>query len=224
MLDPNGHLGETAQLYALGELSELERARADAHAAQCAACARELGDAEAAVLRLIEAGEVPATRPAELDRRVRFVSPGIPARAWMAVAAAFLIGLIPWAFTTFGNRGEQVALDTQRQATDAMLAGHFMHAPFVAVAPGAPAGKVVYAREGGWYYAIIAAGDEPVVFDVVMADGTVVAMPVPASKTTRSVFLREPGRAKEARLLGRGGEIASARLVFPAAGGSSQPR
>ena len=66
------HIGENAELYALGELDELEAARVERHARTCAACSSRLGDAEATVLQLVEAGGVTTAVPEGLDRRVRF--------------------------------------------------------------------------------------------------------------------------------------------------------
>ncbi len=133
---PDDHIGENAELYALGQLGELESSRVERHARTCDACAKRLGDAEATVLRLIESGDVASERPAELDGRVRFA--GAPPRAWIAaVAAAFLIGLLPWAVTTM--RHSDVSTGSNQQlAMNAMLAGHFLHTPVAGLVPGAP--------------------------------------------------------------------------------------
>lgn len=125
------HIGENAELYALGELDELEAARVERHARACAACSSRLGDAEATVLQLIEAGGA-ATVPQALDRRVRFAQPVSPTRAWIgAVAAAFVLGLLPWGWTMTQPRQN----GTAQPAVDAMLVGHFSHAPLLPLKP-----------------------------------------------------------------------------------------
>ena len=184
-------------------------------AAACAACARALGDAEAAVLRFIESGEVPAARPGALDRRVRFAAL-LPARAWIAVAAALAIGLIPWAATVLRERAAPTE-QPQRLADAAMLAGHFLHAPFAPRDPSAPPAKVVYARDGAWMYVIAGPGARPLDVAVVSADGrrSVVAT-LAASDTTRSAFIRTGAPPKEVQLLDGGAPVATAQTVYPA--------
>ena len=137
MLDD--HIGEHAELYALGQLDELESSRVERHARTCDACARRLGEAEEAVLGLIESGDVAAEPPIELDRRVRFS--GQPPRAWIAaVAAAFLVGLLPWGVTTL-RHSDQGTGSNQQLAMNAMLAGHFLHVPVAPLSPGCSAGE-----------------------------------------------------------------------------------
>ncbi|MGP6156015.1 MAG: RskA family anti-sigma factor [Vulcanimicrobiaceae bacterium] len=58
------HIGELAELYALGALEPQERADIDAHAASCPRCARALGEAETAVAALDEVF-VPRVEPPE---------------------------------------------------------------------------------------------------------------------------------------------------------------
>src|SRR5579862_5586237 len=133
MLDE--HIGENAELYALGHLGELESSRVDRHVRTCDSCAKRLGEAEVTVLRLIESGDV-SEPPAELGRRIRFSAQTQP--RWIAaVAAAFLIGLLPWGVATLRHSDVEVS-SNQQLAMNAMLAGHFLHAPAVALVPGAP--------------------------------------------------------------------------------------
>jgi hypothetical protein len=205
------HVGENAELYALGELDELETARIEHHARTCDECARRLGEAEAVVLQMIESGGVAETRPATLDRRVRFAAPASRTPAWMAaVAAAFVIGLLPWGVTMT----QRPIADTSQPAIDAMLAGHFAHAPLVALRPGVPAAKVIYPRESGWIYVLVGAGQES--FDVatiVKGRTTVVASMAP-SGVTRAVFVRVPGRVDSVELLQSGTPVAGARIAY----------
>ena len=63
----NAHIGENAELYALGVLDERTRALVDAHASNCEACAARLGEAERTIALIEEDAEMPAS----LDRRMR---------------------------------------------------------------------------------------------------------------------------------------------------------
>jgi hypothetical protein len=175
MQQPDGHIGEDAELYVLGELSELERARLERHVATCDACARRVGEAEEAMLSLMlaESESVsPAAPPAQL-RPIAFSSvAGATRRAWLsAVAAAFLIGLMPWAITRLVTQPAAPAQATAQVALNAMLAGHFAHVPFKPLVSDAPRGKVIYDLKGAWIYVLVGAGSEPLTVAVVPRGG-----------------------------------------------------
>jgi anti-sigma factor RsiW len=202
------HIGEYAELYALGELDEPEAARVERHAGECAECAKRLGHAETTVLQLIESAGAQAT-PESLDRRVRFAAPNPPARGWIAaVAAAFLIGLLPWGWSATQHR------DEAQPAIDAMLAGHFTHAPLLPLVAGAPVGKVIYAREGGWIYVLAGSGAVAVdVATVAAGKATLVATLAPSS-ATRAAFVRIAARIDAVELMENGKPVATARVVY----------
>jgi Putative zinc-finger len=210
MPDAN-HLGELAELYALGDLSDVERMRAERHLRACAECARRVGEAEAAMLRLIQSEAPPAQGAPER----RLVLPGrMPSRSWIAaVAAAFLAGLIPWGVTLMRDQSTAADTRTAREATAAMLAGHFAHAPFRAAAAGAPSGKVIYALRGGWIYAIVTPGPDALDVTVVRAGARVPVGRIAAGETARSAFVRIAGRVDAVELLERGRTVAVARLA-----------
>jgi anti-sigma factor RsiW len=213
MLDD--HIGESAELYALGQLGELESSRIEKHARTCDACAKRLGEAEAAVLHLIESGSVAPAPPAELDRRIRFAKPK-PPRAWIAaVAAAFLLGLLPWGVMELRRPPEPTA-SGQQLAMNAMLAGHFLHTPFTALVAGAPAAKVIYPREGGWLYVL--AGPANQTLDVVAVAGTkrTTIASIPPGSATRAAFVTITQRVTSVQLLENGKPAASARIVYAA--------
>jgi hypothetical protein len=204
------HVGESAELYALGELGELESARVERHARTCEPCTRRLGEAEATVLRLIESGGVPEELPAQ-PGRVRLVRYAAPAPWIAAVAAAFVLGLLPWGLTLV----HPPVPDADSQApVAAMLAGHFVHAPFVGLRPDAPAAKVIYAREGGWLYVLVGAGQEPLEVGTVLEGRTAVAASLAPSNAARAVFVRA-AHVDAVVLLERGAPIASAKIVYP---------
>jgi hypothetical protein len=212
MLDD--HIGESAELHALGQLGELESSRIEKHARTCDACAKRLGEAEAAVLHLIESGSVASAPPVELDRRIRFAKPQ-PPRAWIAaVAAAFLLGLLPWGVAEL--RRPPTADSSQQLAMNAMLAGHFLHTPFMALVAGAPPAKVIYPREGGWLYVL--AGPASQTLDVVAVAGTkrTTIASIPPGTAARGAFITIAQRVGTVQLLANGKPIASARIVYAA--------
>jgi anti-sigma-K factor RskA len=139
------HVGENAELYALGLLDTPEAAAVDAHVRNCTACARRLGEAEETLLEL-ERRVRPAQPPASLDWRMRFGRSAPNMRVWAAVAAAFVIGLLSSAML-FRN-----APAPHDAATVAMVESHFNHAQFVG---GGPPAKAIYARDRAWLYVIV---------------------------------------------------------------------
>ena len=62
------HVDENAELYALGTLSDTDRAAVDAHVATCASCAQRVGEAEETVAAL---SARQTAVPGQLDRRMR---------------------------------------------------------------------------------------------------------------------------------------------------------
>ncbi|HZY98246.1 MAG TPA: zf-HC2 domain-containing protein [Candidatus Baltobacteraceae bacterium] len=209
MLDD--HIGENAELYALGQLGELESSRVEHHVRSCDSCAKRVGEAEATVLRLIESGDV-VPAPAQLDRRIRFS--GQPQRMWIAaIAAAFLIGLLPWGVSTLRHPDVEAG-SNQQLAMNAMLAGHFLHAPAVALVPGAPQAKVIYPRESGWLYVLVGGTNQTI--DVVAITGnerTTIAS-IPPGPATRSAFVKISQRVSSVQLLEGNTPVASARIVY----------
>lgn len=152
------HIDELAELYALGVLDEEERARVDAHALACDACASRLGEAESTIAFMEQRAPVV---PASLDRRMSavFARPTGGFRISSAlVAAAFIVGLLP-SFWFWNSARTTQAFDAQReQAVHAMVTSHFAHAQFTPLSPGAPKAKLIYARTGDWVYAVAATG------------------------------------------------------------------
>jgi hypothetical protein len=146
------HVADLAELYACGALDDLERARVDAHVRTCAACAAEIGQAEAVAAMLVP----PADPPTRLDRRIAVsFAPRARRSPWFAAAAAaFVIGLLPgFALYVAGRGGDAFDAD-RRSAVRAMVSSHFAHAQCVAAASPGLKAKVIYARTGGWVYAV----------------------------------------------------------------------
>lgn len=150
-MTPHDHIDELVELYALGTLSERERANVDAHVGSCDACAARLGEAELLISQTL-ADREPSSA---LDRRVRAVF--VPRRSLTLqfgplVAAAFVLGLLPGVL--FGVLHHPAApFDADRgRAINAMVDSHFSHAQFTPLASGAPKAKVLYARSGRWRF------------------------------------------------------------------------
>ncbi len=209
------HAGELAELYALGQLSDPERDRVEAHARTCDVCARRLGEAEAAVLALIESGEVAAAAPAQLGRRPAFARYG-PRPAWIvAIAAAFLLGLLPWGLTQLRRPAETPGA-SQQLAMNAMLAGHFLHAPFAALVPGAPNAKAIYPREGGWLYVLVGPATQPIGVVAIAGNRRTTIATIPPGTQARAAFATLAWRVSSVELVANGTAVGSARIVYAA--------
>jgi anti-sigma factor RsiW len=134
------HIGESAELYAVGALEPQERATVETHIAHCAECLRRVGEAEETVLALERANVVDPSAT-HAGTRLAF---GRRSLAWLlplTAAAAFILGLL------FPRPAPQNDF-----ATLAMIGSHFSHAQFVGSGPPA---KVIYARDHSWYYVIV---------------------------------------------------------------------
>ena len=206
------HVGEDAELYALGALANLERARIERHLVTCDECSKRVGEAESTVLAFIEddarGAASPHARPPAFARR---------RPAWAAaVAAAIVAGFFAWGLTTMHERSAHETEVAQTSAISAMLSGHFAHVAFAARAPGAPAAKAIYAREGGWIYVIAAPGTDALAIAVSRHGRQRPAGTLPGSGDVRSSFIILPGRVDAIALLDGGVTIATAHLVYPA--------
>lgn len=152
----NEHVAELAGLYAAGSLNDRERAQVDAHLASCNECAARVGEAESAIAALIVERE---PSPA-LDRRMRatFAMPSLWQRWAPALAAAFVLGLLPSIWFALAARNAGGFAADREAAVHAMVGSHFAHAQFTALTPDAPKAKVIYARTGTWRFIVVDAG------------------------------------------------------------------
>jgi hypothetical protein len=164
-----GHLGELAELHALGALEPQERARVEMHVAACARCARALGEAEATVARLADTFAPQIEAPERLGSRVAASARAVvplaqrraprraigPASGFLAAAAALLlaVGIGGGALL---ERSAEARRDARESAVLATIAtSHFNHVTLTAREPSAPISKVLYARDGAWFYLVI---------------------------------------------------------------------
>jgi hypothetical protein len=154
----DSHFGERAALYALGTLDDAESAALEAHLRVCAACAKLVGEAERDV-DTIASLQTRRRAPNELNKRIERLLEPAPARrlAWpsfAAVAAAFLIGVLPSAYLWERNRAMQEAVLAQSAAMDRLGASAHRTASF-RPSSGALAANVMYPRDGSWYVIVV---------------------------------------------------------------------
>lgn len=195
------HLGDEAELYALGLLEADERERVDAHVGTCGACAERLGEAERTVAALVERSQ-----------RRRAPASG---RWALAVAAALVLmsgGLVQQNLALRGALGED------GQILDGMVESHFAHAPFLTPAGGPFPAKVVYDEHGRWLQ-VIAVRPADWRISVTSRDGTARELaehPVvrgPASM----LFVQTPAALRTVTIEDSTGKtLGRATLVFPA--------
>ena len=192
------HIGENAELYAIGTLDDLERQRVEAHVANCADCLRRLGQAEETVLGLER--ETPAEPLPANARAPRFASRGT-AGWWIGVvaaAAALVLGYLLPHPQAPSNGAAQVA----------MINSHFNHAQFVG---GGPPAKVIYARDHSWYYVIIE-GSHTYAVDGIGSNGrTDVGTTTPRDGTSE-LFVPHAARFKQIDLREGTNIIATAQI------------
>ncbi len=177
-MDRSEHIGESAELYAVGALDPAGHAAVEAHIAHCAQCLRRVGEAEETVLALERANAVHAARrdaraPRRLTRQ---------AVAWLiplTAAAAFILGLL------FPRPVPQHDV-----ATLAMIGSHFSHAQF---SGHGSAAKVIYARDRSWYYVIVEGRRRYSVYGFAGTARTKLGETVPSGKT--SEFFTRSSRA-----------------------------
>lgn len=209
------HIGDDAELYALGLLEPERRGEIDAHVVSCDACLRLLGEAEETAASL--AGALPSVTPSELlgARLSRSSRPVARSRAWyagIALAAAMLIALgASW--LQIGSLRDKLHAEDLAVAT--LVHSHFLHVTMTTTpAAGALAAKVVYARDGGWVYVLV---DRPGgAVDVVATidgkpwqGGTAIA-----ADDTATLLLHPPGRPTTIEIRRDGSLLATAKLVY----------
>jgi Putative zinc-finger len=149
------HIGELAELHALGLLDEDERAQVEAHVAGCAVCRRRVGEAEETILAL-ESGVTAQTPP-----RMRELHLTAPHQSrvprLVQLGAALAAGLVLGVLSMFA--ASRHAQDLQ-PALVAMVQSHFEHAQFAPVGTGAaPSAKAIYARNRSWVFVIARGSD-----------------------------------------------------------------
>lgn len=160
------HIEDLAQLYALGSLDELERARVERHIATCDTCRRELQYAEDAVTMLATAQARPQREaPAALKERLDRSLTGSSRRGRLtwhpfaaAVAAAIVLAFIPtWVAVDRNTALIAMHQDELALARLADAGTQIDHAQFMSPSqPKLPMNaKVLYGPHGDWYYVVV---------------------------------------------------------------------
>ncbi len=190
------HIGESAELYAVGALDEREQAEVDAHVAECPDCLRRLGEAEETVLAL---ELVSMAEPARRSASVLPMRPRGVAAWWLAVAAAaaFILGFV----VPHGAPRSNVA-------TLAMIGSHFSHAQFSGTGPPA---KVIYARDRSWYYVIVTGSRRYEVYGIRDGRATDLGRTQPQG-TTSELFSRISTRFDQLELREKSSTLESASI------------
>ena len=160
----NNHIEELAELYSLGMLSPKERAAVDAHLVRCAPCSMRIGESEAVIAALAERALPTESAPPRLgERLLKSAAARAQARPmWssvrvlIGVAAALILGLgLSVLQVSRENQALRVALNGDERAFSALTHSHFRHAEFSRVMADSPSAKVIYARDGSWFYVVV---------------------------------------------------------------------
>lgn len=163
------HIGDRAELYALGAVDESERATIERHLLGCLSCAELVGSAERDVA-LIASMESRREAPSELAGRINQMLqvnrastfPRGDRQPWAlatALAAALVLGLLPSAYLWSQNRALHGAMLAQSAAME-RLAGDHRSATFRAMYASPPA-EVMYAPDGSWYFVVVRGASRP---------------------------------------------------------------
>ncbi len=224
------HIGDLAELYALGALEPQECAQVEAHAARCTDCSRALG-AAAATVGALDGTFVPQLEPpARLGARIAasakalepLAPPGAAARTalprnFLATAAALLLaaGLGGGALIERSADMRQAARESAILAT--VAGSHFNHVAFTPRDPSAPVAKVLYARDGTWFYVLV---DSATCACRVIARSDASERdlgPLEVRGSTATLFVRDIPRPARLELIDASGRILSgAALAYPA--------
>lgn len=172
------HVGELAELYALGALDEGERAAVDRHLIRCSVCAQSVAAAERDVA-LIASLETQYSAPVELQARIEHIVRArssaiapLSQRAWAfpaAIAAALVVGLLPSIYLGMENRAMHGEMLAQNAAMERVVAMPHRTVAFTPM-PGGPAARVTYAPDGSWYIVMVSSVSKPLAV-VWMHDG-----------------------------------------------------
>lgn len=152
----SSHIGDDAALYALGALSEEERAAIDDHVQSCSECAALLGAAEQDVA-LVASMQPQHDAPALLGARIARTIGRKTASQWQpfaALAAAFVLGLLPSAYLWQQNQTLHATMSAQTAAIKRVASAPHRMARFRGMNARGSA-SVMYAPDGSWYVVLV---------------------------------------------------------------------
>jgi hypothetical protein len=210
------HLGEDAELYALGVLDDDAARNVERHVALCSECAERFAQAQSVAASLAAALPL-ATPSSALERRLRKSArpqPSVKFRASLfpvALAAAFALAFfgVGWQALVLRERlqSEDVALVT-------MVHSHFNHVSMAPESANPVAAKILYARDGSWLYII---ADKPggSLHAIARTSAGVTDLGVLLSTGETATLLVHPReRIRSITLQRAGTDVASARLAY----------
>ncbi len=156
------HIEELAELYALGTLDDLERARVEKHVESCEDCAIRLDEAAIVVADVAQAQST-VTPPHQLETRL-LQSAGLqrsrpsarrPLWHWQvfgAIAAVFALAFVPaWVAVDFTS----LARNDDNRALARLASAPFNRATFMGSNHRPMDAKVLYGPGGDWYYVVV---------------------------------------------------------------------
>ncbi|MGB6985555.1 MAG: zf-HC2 domain-containing protein [Candidatus Aquilonibacter sp.] len=202
------HLGELAALYALGVLEPREARAAEEHLLGCDACRRLLAQAQADVTAM-------AAAQAQLDPPLRDRAPvarGVRRpfnHAWLAVAAAFAIAILPAGYLFEQNLSMHQAMLADEQAMARVATS-----PHRTVAFSGMDAHVMYGPDGSWYCIVIRGATAPL-HVMWPHDGTqtMLGTAVPHGDVAL-LYLPKSHRMHQLSLMQNGVLVGQAQLVF----------
>jgi hypothetical protein len=190
----NDHLGDDAELYALGMIPE-RRDEIEAHLRACAECTERVRAAEEVGALL--AGALPPVPEATNVVPVRTRG----TQRWWPLAAAAALVLVVGGTGVVRERAAESQLARTDTALIAMANAHFLHVT-LAGRPGVIA-KAIYARDGAWCY-IVADGVPAGAHVLVTRGGVSRDLGVLEGARPATLFVRGTGRIGEFSIVADG--------------------
>jgi hypothetical protein len=207
------HLGDLAELYALGALDERERRDAERHVYECNECMQRVAEAEGDVA-LLAASQPQYAVPASLGWRVEDGLRPQGVNPWLAaVAAALVIGLAPAAYFWRQEQTMHVSMAADSQALNRLATTPHRSAAFSPMPEGATA-NVMYGRDGSWYVVVVAHTSKALA--VAWMHGgrqTVLGTAVPHGDVAM-LYLPSSHRMDRLALMDGGAVVAEAQLAY----------
>ncbi len=214
------HIGQNAELYALGALSDDEREQVEAHARDCISCMKLLGNAER-IVSDVELELPPLDPPPRLEARIlKSARADVKAErtrpmqyrgALMALLVLGTLSLI------LGIRNLQA--DRQLRGNGAILAAlssnEFGYISLRASATTAPIAKAICEEDGKWIYLIVAKpSPDLTLYGERNGHRELLGRPVSEGQSA-TLFVEGPGKFTALELIAYGRVVAEAKTHYP---------
>lgn len=197
----SAHIGDDAALYALGMLDEHETALVDQHVATCEACTILLAQAHDDVAAV-------ASAQTQHDIPVKRVSNATRWQPLLAVAAAFVIGILPSGYFMERMNGMH-----QQMMTNADMMSHLAHEHRSVAFAGSDA-SVMYGNDGSWFVVVVRDAKQAVSV-AWMHDGEKTMLGTPQQMGDVAVlYLPKSHRMDQLALMSGGRVVGQARLAY----------